>query len=54
MTTCNRTLELHHKGVQEAGPGTFVGIKLNNISCLDIKRGQIITDAINDSPAQNT
>ena len=54
LTTINRTVEVHHKGVQEAGPGTLVGISLRNISRLDIERGQIITDGINDAPVQNT
>ena len=53
MTTINRTVEVHHKEVQEAGPGTFVGIKLRNLVKRDIERGQIITDAMNSSPAQN-
>ena len=45
---------MHHKKVSEAGPGTFVGINLRYISKFDIERGFIISDAINDEPAQIT
>jgi elongation factor 1-alpha len=39
LTKINRTVEVHHKKVQEAGPGTFVGIHIRNLMVREIKRG---------------
>jgi len=45
-----KSLEMHHKTVEEAGPGDNVGFNVKSVSVKDIRRGHVASNA-NDHPA---
>jgi len=52
-TTDCKSVEMHHEQVTEAIPGDNVGFNVKGLSCSDIKRGYVASDAKRE-PAQNT
>jgi elongation factor 1-alpha len=52
-TTEVKSVEMHHESVAEAIPGDNVGFNVKGLSCSDIKRGYVASDAKRE-PAQNT
>ncbi len=45
-----KSLEMHHKIIEEAGPGDNVGFNIKSVSVKDIRRGHVASNA-NDNPA---
>merc|ERR1712038_546382 len=45
-----QSLEIHHKTVEEGGPGDNVGFNVKSVSVKDIRRGHVASNA-NDQPA---
>src|SRR5947209_6905171 len=52
ITTEVKSIEMHHKGLEQATPGDNIGFNLRGVSTKDIRRGYVCGDSKNDPPAE--